>query len=126
MTAMNVLALGMVSALAAAAAADTGAMLPDPTRPYAFATTVQAEALPTEGVQWRLSGIRIREGEKSAILNGKLVRAGDSLAGATILEINPADVVLVQDTQRIVVKMILSSIKKPARTASPPAEAMEE
>jgi hypothetical protein len=113
----------MISALAAA---DTGAMLPDPTRPYAFATTVQAETLPAEGVQWRLSGVRIREGEKSAILNGKVVRIGDRLAGATIVEVNPADVVLTQDGQRIVVKLILSSIKKPARIATPAAEATVE
>jgi hypothetical protein len=123
MTPMNVLALGMISALAAA---DTGSMLPDPTRPYAFATTIQAETLPAEGVQWRLSGVRIREGEKSAILNGKVVRIGDRLAGATIVEVNPADVVLTQDGQRIVVKMILSSIKKPARTANPTVEPVEE
>lgn len=124
MTAMNVLALGMVSALAAAA--DTDAMLPDPTRPYAFAATVQAENIPAEGMQWRLNGIRIREGEKSAILNGQLVRTGDNLAGATVVEINPADVVLMQDTQKIVVKLIVSSIKKPVRNARPPAETTEQ
>jgi hypothetical protein len=124
MTALNVLALGMISALAAAA--DTGASLPDPTRPYAFATTVRAQDLPAEGMQWRLNGIRIREGEKSAILNGQVVKAGDKLAGATVVEINPADVVLMQDTQKIVVKLIVSSIKKPVRNARPPVEATEQ
>jgi hypothetical protein len=121
---MNVLStiiLGVISALVAAA--ESGVELPDPTRPYAYAAAVEVrQDLPAGQVQWRLNGIRIREDERSAILNGTLVRAGDTVGGARVLEINPAEVVLLQDSQKVVVKLMLSGIKKPSRSADAPPE----
>jgi hypothetical protein len=55
---------------------------------------------------------------RSAILNGRVVKPGDSVSGAKVLEIHPAEVVLMQDSQRIVVKLVLSGIKKPSRSAA--------
>jgi len=117
MTGIFAMVLGMASALAAAP--DAGVPLPDPTRPYAFATAIEVEQdLPAAGVQWRLNGIRIRAGDRSAILNGRVVKPGDSVGGAKVVEINPAEVVLMQDSQKIVVKLVLSGIKKPARNTA--------
>ena len=124
MGACSVMILGVGAALAAAA--ETGGTLPDPTRPYAFTAAVEIQQdLPKEGVQWRLNGIRIHEDERSALLNGRIVRAGDSLNGAKVLEIHPAEVVLMQDSQRIVVKLILTGIKKPSMSAIVPQESVE-
>jgi len=104
--------LGIASALAAT---DAGAGLPDPTRPYAYETAIEVpQDLSADSVQWRLNGIRIREGERSAILNGQIVKTGDSVGRAKIVEINPAEVVLVQDSQKIVVKLVRSGVKRPA------------
>ena len=117
MTMISTFLLGMASALAAAPAADVS--LPDPTRPYAFATAIEVDqGVGAAAMQWRLSGIRIREGERSAILNGQVVKAGDRLGGAMVVEINPAAVVLMQDSQKIVVKLVLSGVKKPIRGAA--------
>jgi hypothetical protein len=117
----------MLLGVALAAAAETSVALPDPTRPYAYATAIEVDtSVRTEGVQWRLNGIRIREGERSAILNGRVVKPGDSLAGARVLEIHPAEVVLEQDAQKIVVKLVLSNVKKHSATAATPEESKED
>lgn len=112
---MNVVAAMLVGiASAVAAAAEPAVALPDPTRPYAFATAIEVEQDVTQkGMQWRLNGIQIRDGERTAILNGHVVKAGDSLGAARIVEINPAEVVLMQESQKIVVKLVLSGVKKP-------------
>jgi hypothetical protein len=89
------------------------AALPDPTRPYQYGAQVEIEQVLDEKVQWRLSGIRINENKRSAILNGKLVKEGDKLDGAVVLEIKPAAVTLQQDDKRLVVRLLLSNIKQP-------------
>ncbi|MFQ5659805.1 MAG: general secretion pathway protein GspB [Gammaproteobacteria bacterium] len=89
--------------------------LPDPTRPYDFNSTVEIEQLfvPDKKVEWRLSGIRITEDQRTAIVNGKLVKEGDELDGATVVEIRPAEVVLLQEHKSVVVKLLLSEVKRP-------------
>ena len=89
--------------------------LPDPTRPYQYGT-VQVEQGQDAKVQWRLSGVRINADKRSAILNGKLVKEGDKLDGAVVLEIKPAEVTLQQDDKRLVVRLLLSNIKQPVST----------
>ena len=87
--------------------------LPDPTRPYQYGAEIAIEQIPHENVQWRLSGIRIRENKRSAILNGKLVKEGDKLDGAVVMEIKASEVTLQQRDKRLVVKLLLSNIKQP-------------
>ena len=92
------------------------AALPDPTRPYQYGALVEIEQMPDEKVQWRLSGIRINENKRSAILNGKLVKEGDKVDGAAVMEIKPSEVTLQQEDKRLVVRLLLSNIKQPVST----------
>jgi len=94
------------------------AALPDPTRPYQYGAQVLIEQAPGEKVQWRLSGVRINENKRSAILNGKLVKEGDKLDGALVMKINPTEVTLQADDKTLVVRMLLSNIKQPVSTGS--------
>ena len=88
--------------------------LPDPTRPYGYGSEIAVEQIPHEKIQWQLSGIRITENKRSAILNGRLVKEGDKLDGAVVMEIKPSEVTLQQQDKRLVVKLLLSNIKQPA------------
>jgi len=97
------------------------AALPDPTRPFTYLSAIQVDREDGAGaIQWRLNGIRIGESKRSAILNGQVVKIGDSVAGATVTEINPAEVVLSRDHQRVVVRLLYSRVKQPAREAPAP------
>ena len=93
-----------------------GTVLPDPTRPYRYGSEIAITQLPDEKVEWRLSGIRIRENTRTAILNGRLVREGDELDGARVMEIRPAEITLQQEEKRLVVKLLYSDIKRPVLT----------
>ncbi len=88
--------------------------LPDPTRPYGFGSVVEIERIliPDKKTEWRLSGIRINDKQRIAILNGRLVREGTDLGMATVLEIRPTELVLSQDHKRLVIKLLLSDIKR--------------
>ncbi|MCZ6525535.1 MAG: hypothetical protein O6928_03105 [Gammaproteobacteria bacterium] len=88
--------------------------LPDPTRPYGFGSVVEIERIfiPDKKIEWRLSGIRIDDKQRNAILNGRLVREGTDLGMATVVEIRPTELVLSQDHKRLVIKLLLSDIKR--------------
>lgn len=92
--------------------------LPDPTRPYGYGAEIAVEQIPNDKVLWRLSGIRIKEDKRNAILNGKLVKEGDKLDGAVVMEIKPSEVTLQQEDKRLVVKLLLSNIKKQVSTGA--------
>lgn len=94
------------------------AILPDPTRPYQYGTEVMVEQVQDGKVEWRLSGIRINENKRSAILNGRLVKEGDKLDGAVVMEIKSSQVTLQLEENRLVVKLLISSIKQPVSTGS--------
>jgi len=94
------------------------ATLPDPTQPYQYGELIQIEQALDAKVQWRLSGVRINADKRSAILNGKLVKEGEKLNGAVVTEIKPAQVTLQQDDKRLVVRLLISSIKRPVSTGS--------
>ena len=90
-----------------------GTVLPDPTRPYQYGTVIAIEQIMDEKVQWRLSGVRIKDTMRSAILNGRLVKEGDELDGVVVMEIRPSEVTLQQEDRRLVVKLLYSNIKQP-------------
>jgi MSHA biogenesis protein MshK len=103
-------------ALANAAAALTSI---DPTKPYEYDSLMETRSYAQgEEMLWALSGIKIKPTGKTAILNGKLVREGDALDGAHIIEINPAEVILLRDQQRFAVKLLIRDIKSPASGAT--------
>ncbi len=88
--------------------------LPDPTRPYGFGSVVEVEQIfiSDKKTEWRLSGIRINDKQRIAILNGRLVREGTDLGMATVVEIRPTELILSQDHKRLVVRLLLSDIKR--------------
>jgi len=80
--------------------------LPDPTRPPDYAVNAQIHDETTEPVtEFNLTAIRIDRDDRSAIINGQLVRAGNMVGLARVLEIHPAEVVLSIDQRRQVVRL---------------------
>ncbi len=91
--------------------------LTDPTRPYNFRVEpefVEIE-VPEESTDWRLNGIRIDGDKRSAILNGVMIREGEMIENARVLTINPSSVVIEQGDQHLVIKLLDTKVKKPAR-----------
>lgn len=97
-------------------------VLTDPTRPYGYgaapAIVIQDIELPREQINWRLTGIRIAEQDKSVILNGKLAREGDIVDGASINEIEPAAVVIDFEDKQIRVNLLRLNVKANERAES--------
>lgn len=90
-----------------------GEPLPDPTRPADFfSRSAIQEAQPQELINWHLTAIRISTTHRSAIVNGKLVKVGDEIGSATVLEITSKSVVLDTDRKRLEINLIPRGIKK--------------
>jgi hypothetical protein len=89
--------------------------IPDPTRPYGYGQApmiVEESELPKELASWKLNGIRIAGEDRQAILNGKVVHVGDEVDKAKVLEINPGNVLLEYDNQRILVRLLDVDVKR--------------
>jgi hypothetical protein len=95
------------------------ASLSDPTRPYDYVPadtrTEEPVVLPREQVQWDLSAIRIGKDSRFAIINGQLVRPGEQIESAKLLEIKPSEVVLEYDNRSVIVTLLDRAVKKTAR-----------
>ena len=96
--------------------------LPDPTRPAGFIVEdielVYIEEFDTtEKISWRVSAIRISADDRSAIVNGKLVRVGDEISSATITEINPLSVVVDYEDRKLIVRLLNNQVKKEYKTS---------
>lgn len=86
--------------------------LPDPTRPPDFAVIVTPTVEATEPVTgFTVTAIRIDKNDRSAIINGQLVRVGDMVGTARVLEIHPAEVVLYRDQGRLVTRLYNKLLK---------------
>ena len=87
--------------------------LPDPTRPsnYSEVTDIKAQ-LPKEFISWNVAAIRSSATGRNAIVNGRLVKVGDEIDTATIVDITSNSVVLAHDSKRLVLKLIPAEIKK--------------
>jgi type II secretion system (T2SS) protein B len=95
----------------------SNAELPDPTRPANFfvqdTEPIYIEEIFTkEKVSWRVSAIRISPDDRSAIVNGKLVRVGDEVSSATIAEINPLSVVVDYEDRKLIVRLFNNQVIK--------------
>lgn len=89
--------------------------LPDPTRPYGYASPrmeVIEVTEPRDGITWNLTGIRISDRDRSAILNGRVVRAGDRIDDARILGIEPDAVLLDHRDEQLRVRLLDVDIKQ--------------
>lgn len=91
------------------------AELPDPTRPADYSDAplvVEMTELPGELINWNVTAIRISGDYRSAIVNGHLVREGDSIGMAEILEIKPVSVSLIYDNKQLVLKLFNDVVEK--------------
>ena len=87
--------------------------LPDPTRPANYSDMPEVSTqLPKELINWKVRAIRSSETGRNAIVNGKLVKVGDEIDSATIVDITTNTVVLSHDSKRVVLKLIPAEIKK--------------
>ncbi len=97
--------------------ADAG--LPDPTRPADYSVTrVVQQELPRRKTEFSVSVIRISEIDRSAVVNGKMVRVGDDIGSAKIKEINAVEVVLDYERKLIVVPLFARGISKQYKTVA--------
>lgn len=93
------------------------AELPDPTRPATFMVEdiepVFFEEIDVkEKINWKLSAIRISKKDRTAILNGKLVRVGDDVGPAKVLEINPLSIVIDHEERKLIVRLYKTTVMK--------------
>lgn len=97
-------------------------VLTDPTRPYGYGAApvivIQDVEMPREQVNWRLTGIRIAERDKTAILNDKLVREDDTVDGARLVEIEPTSVLIQFEDKQIRVNLLRLNVKANERAES--------
>jgi MSHA biogenesis protein MshK len=109
--------LAGLAIMAALAAEPAG--LTDPTRPVDYLpASARTQPLPEELVDWRLSAVRIAPEGTSAILNGKVVRVGDAVGTARILEIKPGVVVVEYNRKRLEVSLFGTAVKRQAKGIS--------
>ena len=87
-------------------------VLPDPTRPADYQTNMVVQDLPQELMDWKVTVIRISETDRSALVNGKLVRVGDVIGRAKILEIQSLQVILGYANRQVAVRLISEEIKR--------------
>ncbi len=98
----------MLLGLAGAASAE---VLDDPTRPPGYRLAAPGgKAAGPRG--WRLSGIWIREGERLALINGRLVRPGQTIDGARLLAITPTTVRLQRGERTLTVRLLPRRVKR--------------
>jgi hypothetical protein len=89
--------------------------LDDPTRPPGHRLVLPGGARSTV-TTWRVSAIYLSAGQRSAIINGRLVRTGSRVGGARVVEILANRVWLKKNGQRFAVPLITDKIKKQLRT----------
>lgn len=93
------------------------AELPDPTRPAYWSqksAPVFVEQTPQPGkkIEWRVTAIRIAPDDRTAIVNGKLVRTGDSVNTAIVREIKHSAVVIEDDQKQLILRLLSSQTMK--------------
>ena len=87
--------------------------LPDPTRPANYSTQqASRKELPAQLIDWDVRAIKSSASGRNAVVNGKLVKVGDAIDKATIVDITPDTVVLTYDRKQLVLRLMPESIKK--------------
>ncbi|NKB38814.1 MAG: hypothetical protein GKR93_16910 [Gammaproteobacteria bacterium] len=93
------------------------ATLPDPTRPANFSSSFISTALvPKQRAEFNVRAIRISETDRSAIVNGKLVRVGDEIGAARVSEIKSFEIVLDYERKLLTIPLYAQSIDKQYKT----------
>jgi len=90
----------------------SAATLPDPTRPPDYSVNIGTSEQPPESpADFNLTATRIDKDNRSAIINGHLLRVGDPIGSAKLVEIHPAYVVLDYQQKRLVVRLYKQILK---------------
>ncbi len=109
---MNINTIGVLL-LFVAAVARTDAALPDPTRPADYSLTrLVIQDARKQKTEFNVNAIRISDIDRSAIINGRIVRVGDEINTATVKEINAAEVVLDYERKLVVIPLYSQDISK--------------
>lgn len=103
------LAAGLLLMLlgAAAAAQDLG----DPTKPTAI-TTHGGAAGESAGPRWRLQSTLVADTRRLAVINGKTVRPGERIDGATVVEVRSDGVLLDFEGQRMEIRLLQTGVRR--------------
>jgi hypothetical protein len=89
-------------------------ILPDPTRPVGYNDMLVVPEMPDELVDWKVTAIRISGAERTAIVNNRLVRVGEIIGQAKVLEISADGVTLNHNNQSLKIRLYSeTSIKHP-------------
>lgn len=98
--------------------------LTDPTRPSDYLpSSTLSQPLPDELADWHLTAVRIGKEGSSAVLNGRVVRPGDRVGRARVLEIKPGAVTVELDLKRVEVNLYSRGVsKKLVKGAGNPVE----
>ncbi len=91
--------------------------LTDPTRPATYDAEVKEPIFfedfdDKESIDWKVSAIRISENDRTAIINGKLVRVGDDVGPAKVLEIKPLSVLIDHKDNKLIVRLFNNLVVK--------------
>jgi hypothetical protein len=62
--------------------------------------------------RWRLTSTLIGQNRRLATINGKTIKVGEKIAGAKLLEIEPASVTLLYQNRSVLLKLLPSSVKR--------------
>lgn len=90
-------------------------VLDDPTRPPGH--RLSAPGKPARAPGWHLSGIWIHEGRRLALINGRLVRPGQTVDGAKLVAVTPTTAKLQRGERIITVRLLPRRVKKATTTA---------
>lgn len=94
-----------------AAGVAAGGELRDPTRPPRLTPPPTPAPQPAREVEWKLTLIKYSPANRSAILNGQVVREGDRIARARVVKILRDAVMLELDGRRFRVTLHHPTIK---------------
>jgi hypothetical protein len=105
----SLFALYVVSACATA-----GEQLLDPTQPPRTHTAAIARQTITEPQHFSVTAIRIAPGGRSAIVNDRLVRVGDRVGDAAVVEIKSGAVILDYLSEQVQIDLVSAAVARRA------------
>lgn len=98
--------------LTAAAAGASGTDMRDPLRPPGYIESTGTTAAPAfDAGAWKLAYTLVSQGRRVAIINGDNVSAGDVVAGARVIAIEPGRAVLDYNGRRFTIRRTNPSVR---------------
>ena len=87
--------------------------LPDPTRPANYSSAVTLKPiLPKKSAEFNVNAIRISATDRSAIVNGVVVREGDEINSAIVQEISELQVLLAYERKLLPIPLYKQGVIK--------------